>query len=419
MVVFAPTAQEKQARNAYLYGATLAQEDLCFKVVDIESGEETMVLFDVAGKIVRNLRLNDGVLVVEWAEKEPYHDLNMVDRVHRHFATFYDVRRHVASERVGDDKTGRDESRGADEGNEHEVDKHEVKSIDISDTEREEISTTLTVTFRSELKFHFLGFPLTSRDYFFSNHTSKYYSSYYWQPNRSLWTGDEDQPIEALAIWDISQSSRYEPSKDPTGFNRPGVDKNGPRIVARFTWRELQWLGLRQGSSIALMGLEIDSEAPIMTFKENAFVSGQGYFDPAERHWSARVSSFPFSPAGLSELVEGPVFQRMGEVDLPSYRGHCSMESSAISEIEKWYLPIMDIFDESSGVRYNLIETCFTGMAMENKIMLRIKTDKSAEWMNFEDDVVKELTAMGRIAGDDRWIVGQNSKLQLVVARFQ
>lgn len=58
--------------------------DLSAKVIrtiDIES--ET--------KIVRRIRLKDRVLAVEWCEPEPYHQLNENEKVHRHFATVYDI----------------------------------------------------------------------------------------------------------------------------------------------------------------------------------------------------------------------------------------------------------------------------------------------------------------------------------------
>ena len=42
-------------------------------------------------KIVRRIRLKEGVLVVEWCEHEPYNQLNENEMVHRHFATAYDV----------------------------------------------------------------------------------------------------------------------------------------------------------------------------------------------------------------------------------------------------------------------------------------------------------------------------------------
>lgn len=397
LLVYAPALtgeRHERMRDMYVDGAQGAEskgkenaDDRCLKVIDLEQEDDkhanaagVEVPFDVREKIIRNIRINKGLLVIEWAEKEPFHELNMVDRVHRHFATLFEVTR----------RTG---------------DTHEDPSTTAS-------LPRVSVTVRSELKIHFLGFPLTSRDYFFSTHTAQHYALYYWQPNRSLWTGDEDQPIEALAIWDISRPSSYRPSLDPSSAKRPDPKREGPRMIAKFTWRELEWLGPRQGANIALMGLQLDSDARTITINENSFVSGQGYFDPAERNWCATCTTFPF-------VGNGPVLQRRGEVELPPYRGHCSMESAGIEEIERWFLPIIDAVDVDAKVRFALIETCFTGMGMENRIMLRLKVGEQGQWKNVDDSVVKELGSMGRIAGDERWLVGQNARLQLVVARFQ
>jgi len=369
------------------------QEDKCLYVLDLESGEQAEVPLDVHGKIIRNLRLKEGVLIVEWAEREAFHDLNMVDRVHRHFATAFKINQGHASD-----------------------DNVSTNSADIQPGQsrpfesKPQANPKLTVQFHSEWRIHFLGFPLTSRDHFFSVHTATHYCLYFWQPNRSLWTGDPDQPIEALHIWDISQACPYKPSEDPSKLNREKHGKEGPMVIAKFGWTMLGYLGVRQQSCISLLGFELDSQACTVSVKENVFESGQGYFDPAERNWCATVTSFPF-------VGVGPVYRRERHVELPSYRGHCSMESDEIEEIEKWFLPIMDVVDREGDVRFSLIETCFTGMGIENQGMLRVKV--LGEWKGAVDEVAKEVGAMGRIAGDERWVIGQNERLQVVVARFQ
>ena len=44
-----------------------------------------------AGMIVRRIRLNENLLVVEWCEQDAYHQLNENEMVYRHFATAYDI----------------------------------------------------------------------------------------------------------------------------------------------------------------------------------------------------------------------------------------------------------------------------------------------------------------------------------------
>lgn len=396
LIVFAPAQTEEQHgwtdRATSRVGTEQKSgklQDRCLVVLDLESNAQTEIPFDVHGKIIRNVRLKEGVLIVEWAEKDAFHDLNMVDRVHRHFATAFRITRTRTN----------DNPQPADTFPPHET-----------STTHPQSTLKLDVHFHSEWRIHFLGFPLTSRDYFFSTHTASHYCLYYWQPNRSLWTGDEDQPIEALQVWDISQACPYRPSEDPGNVHRDKFGKDGPNMVAKFAMSMLGFLGIRQQGRISLLGLGLDSQMGTVSWRENVFESGQGYFDPAERNWCATVTAFPF--VGM-----GPVHRREGHVELPSYRGHCSMESDEIEEIEKWFLPIMDVVDRSADVRFNLIETCFTGMMAENRVVLRLKVRD--EWTTVVDELAKEVGAMGRVAGDERWVIGQNERLQVVVARFQ
>lgn len=366
-------------------------EDRCLNVLDLETGTEGTVPFDVTGRIIRNLRIKEKVLIVEWAEAHAFHDLNMDDKVHRHFATCFDVS--LVQQQV--DKT-----------------KQEAKT---------NAADRIEVSFRSEWRVHFLGFPLSNREYFFSTHTSQHYALYYWQPNRSLWTGD-DQPIEALFVYDISTPSAYRPSEDPRHLHdnrardaEAGRKINGPYPVVRYAMRELEWLGIRQQTSVSLIRIELDSESKCVTWKENRFVSGQGYFDPAERSWESRSTTFPFQG-------DGCVLQRTGNVELVGYRGHCSMDSAVVeADVEKWFLPVSEVGDDRDRnvVRFGLIETCLTGMTVQNSLLVRVRLAKDDDWITLDDGVTKELSAMGRIAGDERWLVGQNGKLQIVVARFQ
>lgn len=359
----------------------ISREHYVLGVLDIESGEIGVVPFDVTDRVIRNVRLKDCTLVVEWAEKDPYHDLNLVDKVHRHFATIYDVHRQ----------------------------KHDSQGLDGT-------CTKLSLTFRSEFKIHFLGLPLTARDYFFSTHTRNHYALYLWQPNRSLWTGDEDQPIEALFVWNIATPSPYRPSEDPgnTSSHKPG---QGPVMVGRFSFLLLEFFGIRQRANIAFISLvleEFEEGGGNIVWKENFHVSGQGYFDPAERNWMSRVTRFPFEGSGAAHV-------RVGSEELVAYRGAVSMESCELEdgEVEKWFLPVIDVVDREAGIRFALLETCFSGMGMPNRIMVRVKVGEDGEWQNMEGDVIDELSAMGRIAGDERWIIGMNRKLELVIGKFQ
>lgn len=334
-------------------------------LLDVATGDRYPVPFDIRGKIIRNIRLKDATLVVEWAEKDPFHNLNAMEQVNRHFANCFDVKK-----------------KGAD----------------------------WSITWRSEFKMHFLGLPPNYHDRFFSTHNSNHYAVYFWQPNRSIYTGDEELPIESLSVWDISVHSDYQPSTDPSGKLRP-AERKTPFIVSRFSFTDMDYMGIRQHASVALMSIDIDSGSLSLIVRENAAVAGQGYFDPAERLWCAKTTTFPFH--GL-----GPRLVREWDGNLPPYRGHCSMESADVEESESWFLPIMDVLDPDAEVRLSLVETCFTSQSIENRILVRLKVGDGGESAVLDDDLAKIVGGMGRIAGDERWIIGQNERMELVVIEF-
>lgn len=376
LLVYAPA----RCAGAQYFPETLA-------LLDLSTGTKTPIPFSNRGKIIRNIRLKERTLIVEWAEKDPFHNLNAMEQVNRHFANCFDVRR-----------------------------------SDDDDNDK-----SWTVTWRSEWKMHFLGLPPNYHDRFFSTHTSTHYAVYFWQPNRSMYTGDEEMPIESLSVWDISTPSTYQPSNDPSGKYRPPA-REGPYIVSRYSFTDMDFWGIRQHATVALMSLSLDSETLSLTVRENVGVAGQGYFDPAERLWCAKTTTFPF-------CGEGPRLYREWDGHLPPYRGHCSMESADVEESERWFLPVMDIVDRRAGVKLSLVETCFSGQSVDNKLVVRLKTGcawdggadedneeeaavSASEWATLDDGLTEQVCAMGRITGDERWVIGQNERMELVVVKF-
>lgn len=223
-----------------------------------------------------------------------------------------------------------------------------------------------------------------------------------------MYTGDEERPIESLFVWDISRPSSYRPSADPTGKHSTG--QAGPQMIERLVLDQLDYYGIRQHSDIALMSMRLDSPNHTLTIRENVCVAGQGYFDPAERLSCAKTTTLLF------EGRQGPYLYREWDGNLPPYRGHCSMDSCDVAEPEKWFLPIMDVLDEDPDVRFSLVQTCFTGQYVENSRVIRIKAN--GETATLEQPLVEQVAALGKIAGDERWLVGQNHSLELVVLKF-
>lgn len=371
LVIFAPGPAVTQHNVAFdKQKAHVARSAL--RLLDIESNSFYPIPFNLTNKVIRNLRLKDRTLVIEWAEKKPFHALNDTEKVHRHYATCFDV--------CADQSTSSQENQ-----------------------------PSWMVKLRNEFKIHFLGLPLTHRDRFFSTHSSTHYAVYFWQPNRSMYTGDEERPLESLFIWDISSPSRYLPSEDPSGQNVNTAENDGPQMIERLVLGQLDHYGIRQHSDVALMSLRLDSLAQTLTIRENICVAGQGYFDPAERLACAKTTTFLFKG-------QGPYLYREWDGNLPPYRGHCSMESTDIDEPENWFLPIMDVLDDIADVRFSVVQTCFTGQYFENSRVIRVKANGRIAIL--DQPYVELVAALGKIAGDERWLIGQNDSQELVVLKF-
>ncbi|KAH8762525.1 hypothetical protein F5883DRAFT_560620 [Diaporthe sp. PMI_573] len=195
-----------------------------WRLLDLETGREVVVPFPQGeDRIVRRVRLSRSVLVLEWCERDAYHQLNDREECHRHFVTALDVVR----ERSG----GESSPRG-----------HQTAASEV----------TWTVRHRCQFKTHFLGFPLNRHDRFFSAHTATHYAVYVWQPNRSLYN---DDPIESVIVWDISARGQ-------------------PRTIRRITWDTLAFYGVRQGSTPTLRALGMDQGNLYFIEEEHRWAEG-------------------------------------------------------------------------------------------------------------------------------------------------
>ncbi|KAK3395615.1 hypothetical protein B0T20DRAFT_419344 [Sordaria brevicollis] len=280
-----------------------------YHIFDPATGTQIPVPFDVRRKHIRRVRLAQGVLIFEWAEEHPYHQLNDREVVHRHFVTAFDVIRTPTSS-----------------------------------------AWTWTIQFRSEWKLHFLGLPMNRSDRFFSAHTATHYAVYFWQPNRSLY---QDDPIEQLAVWDIASPSPYRPSEDPTGHNRPPMASRtismpaglwngggsrsttttataraspepepvhtptGPQVIRRMAWRELDFYGLRQRANPQLRNLSLDDRNLYFIEEEHRWAEGQHSSLSPPRVHHVKCTGIPIVPC---EAVPIPlVTEKIAEPSMPSH----------------------------------------------------------------------------------------------------
>lgn len=377
---------------------------------DLETRHKPMVPFETSDKTVRRIRLACGVLVVEWCEREHYHQLNDRETVHRHFATAFDVER----------RPPRSSSRSP----RFSV----VRSL--SD------SSDWTITFRSEWKIHFLGLPLNRHDRFFSTHTATHYALYLWQPNRSPW--GEGDPLEQLTVWDISFPSRYRPSEDPTAALQPDSDL-GPHVIKRLNWRDLAFLGLRQRDTPSFREILLDDRNVYVHEEKHRWLAGPHTSLNPPRHHLVRCTGLPLTGMGptwfdeccadgdvnMSFCPRAGSMARLGSLDpaLPTYTNTWPGLAPCWRHEEFPYLTMSEMVDPAAGVRI-IARQCFMMEALSVFVLPRISVKEDAEdgdeggEVRFADDMWGELMGKGRICGDERFVVGEDMEGRVTVVRF-
>ena len=302
-----------------------------YQARDLATGHEVAVPFDTTGKVVRRVRLAAGVLIFEWAEALPYHRLNEREMVHRHFVTAFDVVRRKPSSSVTPLR-----------GNEQAA-----APAPPPPPPPPPPPWIWEVTFRSEWKMHFLGLPLNRADRFFSAHTATHYAVYLWRPNRSPW--GEDDPLETLLVWNISEPSEYRPSLDPSvtvdgqkpsyspavtelstqlasqslvggdrsspatwapstpaqeasssphSSSRDACDQNrrGPRVARRMSWGDLDFYGVRQRDTPRLRSLALDERNLYVVEEEHRWADGQHSSLSPPRVHTVKCTAIPIAP---------------------------------------------------------------------------------------------------------------------------
>lgn len=348
-------------------------------LMDLESDRKSMVPFTTTGKVVRRVRLQKRVLVVEWAEPRAFHWLNDSDGVHRHFASSFDVERNSSSTDGG-----------------------------------------WSVTFRNEWKIMFLGHPLSDNDRFFSTHSKTHYVIYIWQPNRSLYTADEDAPIESLMVWDISTPSSYRPSRDPTGCLKPKThgDDTGPSIVNRFGFRELGFFSVRQRGLPGIQRLAITDDANAIQITEHRCTGPMDRLvGPAEWTSQVHLTSLPL-------IGDGPVLRKpLEDVLLAPYRGNSDglhskpLVSPSTCRDRPWYTTVSEALDEKSHVAYRLhLSPLNWPFDLRTSLSVDIPTHGIQTTVKHVD--IFELAGRGKIRGNQNHLVGENDNRELIVWRF-
>ncbi|RDW64765.1 hypothetical protein BP6252_10416 [Coleophoma cylindrospora] len=342
-----------------------------YALYDLASGVVGDISFQPVGKIVRRIRLKEKVLIVEWCEKDAYHQLNENETVFRHFATAYDLTQ---------DESG-----------------------------------SWTTHFRNEWRIHFLGMPLNSRDRFYSTHSATHYALYIWQPNRSAW--GEDEPIEALAIWDISSPSPYQPSEDTTGKNKPSETAEGPRVLKRFSFADLDFYKIRQRASPTLRELRLDENHVYFVEEDHRWLVGEQSSPSLPRLHKVKTVGIPFAA--------GPRWEDECGADGDMNLSFCErgIDSRHPRHAPCWrheefpYLTITEAADLAAGVRYTA-RHCFMLETISINIRPKIHVKGPGYEISLQDDLWQQLLAKGSIHGNEHWLVGENVDREIVILHF-
>ncbi|KAK0748151.1 hypothetical protein B0T21DRAFT_355935 [Apiosordaria backusii] len=396
-----PSWSYSQEDGVLVYPTTKAKGDSpplettghIYHVVDLSTGLEFPVPFDVRQKHVRRVRLAQGVLVFEWAEVLPYHQLNDREVVHRHYVSIFDIARHSSPTPTG--------------------------------------YCSWTITFRSEFKLHFLGLPLNRSDRFFSAHTATHYAVYFWQPNRSLY---QDDPIEQLAVWDISSPSPYRPSEDPKGRKRPSVERT-PSLPTGL------WSGKSKSPSSSSNSPSPPEPDPPTTPPPTLNVPAGSLSPPQPPAQYAPPPSSATSPSTITTSTSSkkntagptdstapflpPVSISSAPLESPSSLFHLlpqppnqSNPSSSTAQ------------STSTPAAQTATSTCpFAAAGKKTKKKGKGKDEGQAKRSREKEfgmvtkeggevNMWSELLAKGHLSGDERWVVGEDERGRVTVMRF-
>ncbi|KAJ5758243.1 uncharacterized protein N7511_006937 [Penicillium nucicola] len=339
-------------------------------LLDLKLDRQFKVPFTTTGKVVRRVRIQKRLLVVEWAEPMAFHWLNDSDGVHRHFASSFDVVPHEKD--------------------------------------------VWRVTQRNEWKIMFLGHPLSERDRFFSTHNNTHYVIYMWQPNRSLYTADEDAPIESLFVWDISKASPHRPSGYSSATLHGGAldDAHAPSIVARFGFRDLDFFSVRQRGTPAISRLSVTDDSQAIEITENFLHDSTGEDIP---DLEAGTGSRLCRTTSIPVIGNGPHGRTLHGNMLPVYRGNCSLQSEFLGYSTSFGSDWTDVIAQVSVPDLDIGFCLYFGPDDTNQ-----KTIRLGVWTHDSDFNRANVDFAGRakLCGCDRYLVGENTSRELVVYHF-
>lgn len=222
--------------------------------LDLETRREGTVPFAQGrDRVVRRVRLADGVLIFEWCQRPAGHHPDRVAEAMQHYVTVYDVMC-VTPATTDSHKNDREQKLGSGSG-------------------------TWTITQRTGFHLN-LGPTRTGHrnSRFFSTHTNTHYAAYIWQGDYILQDG---YPVETVVIRDIATT--------------PGQQQRG--LLRTLPWNTLDFYGVRQRSAPRLRCLGMDDRNLYLTEEEHRWARGAHSSPSPPRVHLVRTTGIPIIPA--------------------------------------------------------------------------------------------------------------------------
>ena len=339
-----------------------AIETAAVVLFDIEDGTTSVVPFDVSNRVVRRVRLNERVLIIEWMEYTPFAEEDgTFDPMILHFTTAFDI-------------------------------------LSVRDTFP--WLTRWKVILKKEWEVYVNGFDLAKSACWLSVHDSKHYALYLWQDFHSTCS----KPTQSLLIWDMTQSSYHQRSL----HRHTDIYAHfAPQLVTTLSDPDLQHFNIHLKRAVYLNRLELD-EGTVYFIEEVCDTAVDWY----TRHQSMALGLPRYCECviGIPICGEGPRWEdRNTEFSAP-----LMLDAFVTTSGSQYREP-----KRATCWRYNGIYPCFrwqrtrdllagidfvVEMKMNGRFELRIKSSQGWASKLDMDDIGWHGT---QIACDERWIILQ------------
>lgn len=341
-----------------------------FVLMDVESSTKSVVPFLLENRIVRRIRLQHDVLIIEWAVAGR-HTCPTNPAIQPHFVSAFDIIIHSPPDLPW---------------------LPQRKAV-----------------FRSEWKLQSYGCDLYEQHRFFSTHTSSHYAVYMSheqgpKPNRKL--------RNSLMIWDIQ---RLVQSSEITNANP------GPTLLKRFYCKDLDFYGIDEVSPPSCWNLKLDQDTTGMVYLTrdvNTLRAGNDLvlYCPTQTDCDERVVGIPILGAGPQwEFdTEDPSQHLAYSAFIDQQRS--LPRSTWPTPLRQRTLAVHRVHDEIANISFWACQ--WTDEQSAWQIWISGTDPTGEEWKARLDPPDAWPLLYTWIQGDERWIVGQAGD-KLHILRFE